>query len=140
VDSEVPDDRDYLAELKQGLSILFNDNAVNYELKQNYNSKAPPPRGYVKTNYQLIIHVDFSISNMLKGIDLDLRKFKVGPYSPNSTSTTQNLQKACMVFRVDYTIDNLNHFIDELNKKTWENYSTEFSKELEKKLDDGSKE
>jgi hypothetical protein len=67
---------------------------------------------------------------------LTKENINLGPYGPISMHKTQDLELDKVVMRLDYSVNDLNDFLDVLRDKTWGKYEREFTKQLEDKLKD----
>lgn len=142
--------RDYIREIEQGLNAMFGAHLVNYSI-ENRSTQYPllmlgPGGGLTpiqtKTEYTLSIQVSISMMDMIKRTkekDLSFtRLLKIGSYTPTGVNQTQDYQKATWVMRVDYRLNDLEDFIEQLNKQAWSTYQAEFSDALEDALDDSN--
>ena len=136
--------RDYFAELQDGLTTLFGP-YVQFELRNSqpssmwmlgnqFNPGLHPINAH-SVEYTITVHVIMPVAELTKRGDLMSESAVFIENSPTRVERYQDLARATYVTRLEYVTNSLDNFISELDKKNRRVFERKFTQSLEDRLD-----
>jgi hypothetical protein len=137
-------ERDYNAELQRGLELIFGDFLISYQFESRATSDPVYMLGYSSAaSYLLHIIVLISELDMMRLKDLgkirssvDFESIvRIGDYTPIQFDQRFD-STGRQVWMLHYITSDLDHFLDEVHKKSWCGYNDKMNELIDDILSD----
>lgn len=140
-------DREYFTEMSTALNNIYGSRLMDFNFNMHRNVSPIYSQGspvFMQAGPEVIeLNIVFAISvvelltqQQPRGAGYLLESFRIGRHSPQSISQEQDYKSANRIVRLRYMIDDLDDFMDALNKESEKAFEKVISKQIDEKIND----